>query len=378
MLIWLLSLASAATPVWSVHADGSVQTELAGGLGGSVGVELPHTQIGLGLDGLYSAQGPTLLARPQLRLFPGAPDAASRGHLVLGAGVGAGPEVAPLAEVGVGLDLGSGPVAGRIAVAYEAGWQQPGRALLSIGVVGRPPAREPAPAPVVEAPRFDAAMVWVPGPVCAWLPPDEATSAWQSAMSLAELATVPTPGSGAAGSDSGAVPQGDLVIAAFPGDQVWVDDTPLDVAADGIAWSSREEGRATVRIVGGGREATELVAVSAEGTLWYAASTPSERLRITFPSGSSAMPQTSLVEVQQIASLLGDWSVEVWGSASPEGDVQGNIALGKARAASVADALEAAGVDPARITVLPPRKAPDGLPPEQQRAAVIAPILETP
>jgi outer membrane protein OmpA-like peptidoglycan-associated protein len=382
LLTWLTvtALASPTGPVGSVHVEGAVETSLGAGLGGTLGWQSERSSIAVGLDGLWLDGAPLGVARPQLRLFPGR-EGVTRGHLLLGAGVDLGSAgVRPLAEAGVGLDIGDGPAPLRVTAAYQAPIGGTGRALLQLGLLfGKRAAPEPV--PVVEAPSFSAAMVWVPGPVCAWLPPDEASEAWTRADGDPTRASlVPEPSRAPAGSAEGASePTGDLVVAAHPGDRVWIDGAPAEVAADGIAWAARPEGRVDVRIVGGGRVLDEVVAVAADGTLWFAAPAPDDRVRVTFPAGSAQLSPDGAAEVAAYGEHLGDWSVQVWGSASPEGTVQDNIALAKARANAVAEALEASGVDPARITVLPPRKAPEGLDPAQQRAAVVAAVaVESP
>lgn len=372
MLFWGAALAA---PLVEAHGSATITDHGAAGLGGFLALASDRVEGGLELDALAHAGGLGLLAGPRLRLHGGAIDAPARAHLVLGGGYAVGLGTGPFGEGGVGLDVGDGPRPLRLGVAYQRGIDQPGRALFTVGLVGR--SRPPAPAPVAP-PAFDAAMVWVPGPVCAWMPPDAAGDAWtRPDLDAARATLIPVPPS-ASGTGDGEAPTGDLVIAALPGDQVWVDDQPLTPAADGVAWQARPEGRATVRVVGGGRRHEDTVAIAASGTLWYAADPPAGPVRVRFSAGSSTPPTDLEDQLRPLVTDLGDWTVQVWGSASPEGDEQGNADLATARADALARALAALGVDPSRIERLPPRPPGAELDLPDQRAAVVQPRLESP
>jgi len=376
---WIIAAALAAEPIVDLHATGLVEDRLGGGLGGGIGAAWPHAELVLSVDAMFAdddgvrARG---FARPRLHLFPAAAEG-PRGHLVVGGGAwndAAG--IAPVAEVGVGIDLGAGSLRPRVVASFAAGPEQPGRALLTVGFV-RHPSPEPALEPVAEVPRFDAAMVWVPDPVCEWLPPDDASGRWEQAAVRSdptETNVIADPDAASGTADGESAPVGDLVVAALPGDVVQVEGTLLAVDADGVAWTQAPPGRTEIVVRGGGREERATVALAAEGTVWYAAPAPEQSIRVTFPAGSAELPASSEVALRTFHELLEGWHVEVWGSFSPEGNAFDNEALAHARAEAIAAALEAQGLSPERIRVLPARLPEPGVPPEQQRAAVLTPV----
>ena len=375
---WVIAAAMAAEPVIDVHGAALVEDRFGGGVGGSIGAAWPQAELGLGLDALFTSddQGPVArgFLRPRLHLFPSAGEG-SRGHLVLGGGLwSANPDLEPVAEIGAGLDLSGGSIRPRVVASYVVGPSGDGRALLSFGIVRHPRPEPEAPAPIAVIPSFDAAMVWVPDPVCEWLPPDDAADQWAGTGSPAdpsEATTVARPERVATEATETAAELGDLVVAAYVGDDVFVDGEPLTVDADGIAWTQRTPGRAEISVRGGGRATQTTVALAAEGTLWYAAPAPADAVRVTFTAGSASLDPSGTAAVQAIAKELAGWHIEVWGSFSPEGNVETNRRLATQRAEAVAEVLAAFPVPRARITVLPPRAPEAGLPPDQQRAAVL-------
>jgi len=374
----LIVAASAAEPVIDAHATGAVVDRVAGGVGGGIGAGWSQVEVMLELDAVLTdgpqgviSQG---MVHPRLSLFPSAEEG-PRGHLIVGGGAWSRPDLVGVVEAGAGLDLSAGPLRPRITATYVAGADGSGRAMVTLGVV-RHPTPEPEPEPVAMVPRFDAAMVWVPDPVCEWLPPDDAGSSWGATEAEVDGATVvPQPATVAAeGSQNAAL--GDLVVAAFPDDQVTIDGEPLAVDRDGIAWTQAPAGRVEVAVLGGGRQVEATVAVAPQGTLWYSAPAPDTTVRVTFDAGSAQLSDGALAQLAQFRDQLASWPVQVWGSFSPEGIDTDNEALARARAEAVAAALEEAGVPPGRVTVLPPRPPEEGLPASQQRAAVLSPVYQ--
>jgi len=379
MLLFAITAALAAEPTQSVHAVGALGAEgVGGGVGGGVGLNVGYVDLELAGDVAF---GPDTIGfvRPQLRILPFGPQAVAP-HVILGGGVlfaPAGDDGALAA--GLGVDLQRSPWRPRLqlmAVGVPTGEV---RGLLTLGVGHRP---APAAAPIpIDRPRFDAAMVWVPGPVCQWLPPDEASDAFTGIdADAANVSTVALPAGPASGDTGGdARPMGDLVVAAAPGDRVSVDERALDVASDGIAWAHVPEGPSTVRIVGGGRKEVLDVAVSANATLWVAPADPTA-VELRFQLGSAELEGPSALALDTFADALGDWHVQIWGSYSTEGDQAVNEALATRRAESAKGRLLVAGVPEAQIEVLPARRPASELAPEQQRVAMLSPVApgETP
>ncbi len=379
MLPFAITAALAAEPTQSVHAVGSLGAQgVGGGAGGGVGLNVGSFDLEVAGDVAFGAD--TIgFVRPQLRVLPFGPHAVAP-HVILGGGVlfaPAGDDGALAA--GLGVDLQRSPWRPRLqlmAVGVPGGEV---RGLLTLGGGHRPaPTAPPVP---IDRPRFDAAMVWVPGPVCQWLPSDEASEAFAGveadAANVSTIALPAGPTSGDTGAD--ARPMGDLVVAAAPGDRVSVDEQVLEVAIDGIAWAHVPEGPSTVRIVGGGRKEALDVAVSANATLWVAPEDPSQ-VELRFQLGSAELEGPSALALDAFADALGDWHVQIWGSYSTEGDQAANVALATRRAESAKERLLVAGVPAARVQVLPAKSPASGLAPEDQRVAVLKPVApgETP
>jgi hypothetical protein len=374
MLLFAIIAALAAEPTESVHGVGALSADgVGGGVGGTVGLNLERLDLELAADAAFGSDAIGFV-RPQLRVLPWGPQAVAP-HLVLGGGV----QFAPTGDggalsAGLGIDLQRTAWRPRVQVMAVGFPGEDLRGLLTIGLAHR---RIPSPYPTpVDRPRFDAAMVWVPGPVCQWLPSDEASEAFVAVDADAtQVSTVPRPSDGPRGAGEGDVgPMGDLVVAASPGDRVTVDERALDVATDGIAWASVPEGPATIRVVGGGRREVLEVAVSANATLWVGPSAP-EPVELRFELGSAELEGPSATRLDAFADTLGDWHVQVWGSYSLEGDLVANQALAMQRAESARERLVLAGVPSDQVRVLPARRPETELAPEAQRVAVLLPVV---
>ncbi len=360
-----------------VHASAAVHDgPLAGGGGAALGLNLGHLDVEIAGDvagGLESAAW----LRPQLRLIPERERDIGT-HLILGGGALFAPEgLRHAAGIGAGFDVLRGPWRPRLQASW-VGWpgDEPWRAWLSVGLVHRPAERpEPQPQPVVaaEPPRFDASLVWVPGPVCEWLPPDDASARF--AETSADPWSTPRVGSRRPGADvtDSAQRRGDLVVVGFPGDVVSAAGVELTLAADGVGWTTLDEGPVDVVVRGGGRTQAEQVAVGAGATVWLTAPPPTTA-RISFAVGNDRLDADATAALAALARDAGRWTFSVWGSYSPEGDVAANQALATRRAEAARAALVSGGVAAERVRVEAPREPEPNLPPELQRAAVVQPV----
>jgi outer membrane protein OmpA-like peptidoglycan-associated protein len=375
MLLLLTTIAIASEPVTAVHATGSIGADsVGGGAGGSFGLNAGHFDLELAADATGGTEGLGFV-RPQLRWIP-SDHRAIGPHVIAGGGLLFAPGgERPVANAGVGIDLMRRPWRPRIeAIGAWLPGDPEWRAFLTVGLVRRPPPVEPVVVADVPLHAFDAAMVWVPGPVCEWLPPAEASEAFLRVGEDPEgVPTLQAPSEAAPEAQRGGVPTGDLVVAGYPGDIVTIDETPFAVASDGIAWTARPEGPATVRVRGGGRREFIDVAVAAGATLWVGTTEPVDAA-VWFELGSAIISSAAAAELDTFADQLGAWSVEVWGSFSPEGPDAVNHTLATRRAEAVAARLRLAGVPPEHIRVLPPRMPEADAPPDQQRIAVVHPM----
>lgn len=343
-------------------------------------------------------------ARPELRLGLDANDAMS---VVVGGGLWAEGAVAAHGAVGIDLDIPSQRRTGfRIHTRYLVSTGDPSfRVELGAGMrfgrrVGEPIAPPPDPVvpdPVVPEPiepvvadipdfPINSALVWVPTPVCSWLPPQQANDAMQTLPSM-PTSMVAVGGFGQAVEQNGesttsapvngsipvepppAPTQGDIVFSLNPGDVVEVDGERVDVV-DGFATVRRDDGPVEVRITGGGRVIETPIGVSAGRSIWL--SVPgAEPLRVTFPSGSSVLSAEGRERVVAIARAAGESRFSVEGSFSADGSETVNRRLAGERSQAVVDVLVANGLDASRIDVLPPQPPDEGLAPNEQRAAVL-------
>jgi outer membrane protein OmpA-like peptidoglycan-associated protein len=215
-------------------------------------------------------------------------------------------------------------------------------------------------------------MVWVPGPVCQWLPTEEANAELaRLQMTLASVHVLNDASFRAPRPEGAATPPARLLVAGSPGDVVQVGGARLDLS-DGFATAVLPEGRADVRVVGGGRVLDWPVGLADGNVVWLAIEPP-EATRIAFTTGSAALSPMAVEQIRTVVEHAGNWSFEVHGSASPEGSASTNRALQDGRARVVADALIAAGVPTDRVKTGASRVYP-GLTPEEQRAAMILPV----
>lgn len=222
-------------------------------------------------------------------------------------------------------------------------------------------------------------MVWLPGPVCQWLLPDVATSEIQrlgvqlASMNVLSTRTLRDPdgASGLAPAKAERSP-GKVVVVASKWDQVTIGDA-LVAVEEGIAVRAQPEGRVDVKVVGGGRVEQWPLGVVPGNAVWLTVETPQSR-RVTFPVNGSALTAEALRTVDEFAENAGGWRFLVRGSFSPEGSEEKNKVLADQRAEAVMRALIAAGIEADRVSVAESAPPAEGLPPEEQRAAVITPV----
>ena len=367
-MIWILGL----------HGFGSVGTDPAPavktvGLGGTAGVQLaPRSRIELLAQGAYGADGGFHGAlRPELRVTPILHPDVDLG-LTGGYGVGFG-EVRPLGSLGLSAEVGRVRLDARWLVdgvtpeqaQLAVGWQWGPRSDEPAPIVEPEPivAPEPALEPVVEAPILevapDDALVWIPHPWCRWMTVDEASEILADLpeeLRLHILAGGYVPESALVGGDLSLVlqeapEQASLVVAAHPGDVVAVGPAVV-TPEDGVLVTTVPLQELTVTVTGGGRQEVHDLSPANGYALWLRTQEPGP-LRVQFPVNQSTLQTAQARQIADIAERAGDWSFQVQGGASPEGDPQRNLELANARGEAVAAALVEAGLDPSRVEYLP-------------------------
>ena len=175
------------------------------------------------------------------------------------------------------------------------------------------------------------------------------------------------PGSG----DTGPRP-GRIAVSGGSGDVVTIDGERL-LLTDGLGVADHADGRAVVRVVGGGRQLAFTVGVAEDNVTWVDAEPPAHT-RVLFPSGSPRLSADAKQRIAAFVASLGDWHVELYGSYSPDGAERVNRALGQTRAEAVRDALIAAGVPADHIHIGPVQPPADGLDAVEARNATLAPV----
>ena len=350
-----------------------------------------------------SSAGPTLehftaMAGPRYYLSD---PWAGRAALSLDLGLGVdlfGPALA--AQLGGSVDLPSQHrliprVSAGLELAPDAGGAHP-RGRLVLSVLLPRPMEKAAPAPVVEAPRPpppentpleleaapEEAKVWVPHPICAWVP------ASQAAALLAQLdhplppdamldvvadgylpEHIPAQGQQKVALQPG-VNRGALIVLAHPGDQVSVGGQPLAVNADGIALLNAPEGRVAIEVRAGGQRQEYKAALSSGYAVWIRVKPP-DPTQILFAQGQSELSPQALARIQAIAADAAGWSFVLQGAYSYEGSLNLNNQLARERGQNVGAALLAAGVPADHIAYLDPPPADPNKDPATQRACNI-------
>jgi outer membrane protein OmpA-like peptidoglycan-associated protein len=311
------------------------------------------------------------------------------------------PTPAPMAWLGLDLGLASDrPLSARIGFgaqliggAFEVEGGSPVAADLHAGLTWRPTRRtaavaapEPAAAPVapvapapVAVEVAEARVVWVPHPVCAWVPITELAGEFPELSEDVSL-WVTEPGFVPASLDRGhaastplvpAPVQGGVVVMGTPGDRVRIGATTLPITDTQAVVITAPAGPFEAVVEGGGRTTLVEGAVADGYVLWLRAAAPSPTT-VRFGPNSARVDATSLATIRTLAAARGGYGFDLRGGYSSEGDRVVNEALANARAQAVRDALVAAGVPSTAVSVLPPA-APTGEANEDDRIATIVP-----
>lgn len=400
MIISLLPFALALEPEVNVHGTLGVGGDpdtipVAVGGGALVGFPLAtrlHLEVG-GDYALMRERGRFADATAGARYFLGDPLNQAFSVFAHG-GIGLENVTTPVGLGGLAVDLERGArVRPRIALGYLFAANDTDRVLLQVGaVLGRQVPPPPVVAPTVDLPiesyqsgtvkSREPGMLWVPDPVCTWLPIDEANARIAS-LDLAiqepsvvssrllrapeaplEPVLLPT-------IDAGPRP-GKVVVVTSDYDHVVVGDDEV-VVDGGIGIGSPGGGMQWVQVVGGGRQLKVPVFAVEENAIWLPVDPPGSH-RVGFSVGSASLRPDTLGIVGRLAELRGDWSYHIRGSYSIEGDRDTNIRLALLRAGSIQQALYDAGVPEGAVVILEPVEPDPNATPEDQRAATIVPV----
>lgn len=376
-----------------VHGTGLYhlnEGQLGGGIGGGIGGGTKPVLFEIRTDAQYVASKPRLLLWPALRLHVLDADRpkAWRPSLVVGAGLEIADPLGPALIAGLDLDLPGNlkrnPRVGlRATTDVNGNWVAGVNLGLAMRLIRDSPAPpppdpvEPPPVPVAEGPWWDPET-------CTWVDEDPGFG-WSPADGIGLVSNDGDPdsnGSAAGGgpNGSGAPPpgQGWLMVVGAPGDVVRLarqDGSPvppMTVGSDGVAKMAAAEGVAEVTIAGGGREQSFEAAISDGYVLWLRAALP-EEVSVQFASGSSTVSAADRAAAEDLAENRGQYQLQVSGSYSPEGSLQGNLALARRRAAAISRVLQNAGVPAEDIVILDPTPPREGLTAAEQRAVYIMP-----
>lgn len=385
-MLFLAALAAAGTPYGVVEVHGAPWFDQLGseplpvvGLRGGLLVER-HWEPGLVVEG---GGGPRLGGRADLRWLHGdVLHGKASGFLGLTGGAWwDGDAVHPAGGPELGAELPIGPAFLHLDATVLLGAEQV--ALVGLGVGWRKHA--PAVVPVVPAPvaaSLSGTMVWIPHPWCEWIPIEEAGDELaalppETKVRVVKPGFLPTEvdAAGAAGAQMEPLPpQGALTIAGTSPDRVRLTGQEARLGRTGSLSMLAGEGVVKLHVEGGGRRLDQVIAVSAGRALWVDIPDP-QPLVVYFPVRSAVVDPGSRSTLKQVVADAGDWSFEVAGSASPEGDVKENEALAVARAQAVRDVLIAAGLPAERVRVGASYAPDPKLPLEEQRMARVTPVV---
>lgn len=282
----------------------------------------------------------------------------------------------PLAVVSVGGLFHSAPLRPVPAPSYPS----PSATLAPPPPVPSPspaPSPAPTPSPPTEI-RPASARLWVPHPVCRWIDASEA-ALYPGATVRVEApgylpSTLTLPGNL---SLTPAPAQGTLMVVAWPGDQLRVGGVELKPGADGVAMLSVPVGLVTAEIIGGGRSETLEASVVNTQATWVRSHAPLP-VEVRFDMGSAVVGGRQLARIEGIGLQAGRWHFDIVGSYSPEGNLEQNVWLARARAQAVYDALVSQGVPADHLHLLEPRPPAPGTSPEAARSARVIPRQEMP
>lgn len=308
-------------------------------------------------------------------------------------GLGLQEQVGPAVHGGLSVDLERGArVRPRLSLGYVYSPADPNRLLLQVGaVLGRralpvPEVEEapllgsvPADRPAVATP--ERGMLWVPDPVCTWLPIEEANAKVEelsltltapSVVSERLLRAPDAPVEPVFVPTTDTARPGRVVVVTSDADQVLVGEEEVQVEG-GVGIGSPGTGMTWVEVRGGGRSLRVPVFAVERNAIWLPVDGPSSQ-RIGFQAGSSTLAPDALGTLGRLAELRGAWAYQVRGSYSVEGDLQTNRRLAMLRAETIRQALLDAGVPPGSVQVAEPLIPDENASPEDQRAAHVIPL----
>lgn len=274
-----------------------------------------------------------------------------------------------------------------LGVGYHFPLEQRGR-VTTVAVVAppEPPPPAPVPSPPKAPPPFQVepanALVWIPHPVCAWVPAAEAAALLAVADPTLPIqvrapgylpVVVPRNGTTRVKLEP-APPTGSVVVVAYPGDDVRIADAAFPLSPDGTVIFGAPEGALEVTVTGAGRTVVLEGAVASGYALWLRAPEPSP-LVVRFPAGDAEVPPEALGAIRAFAEAAGGYGFRVVGSWSGETPLAETRRLAARRAEALADALVAAGLPADKVDVLSTSSPREGAPAEDLRSARVEPIL---
>ncbi len=395
-LLWILASITAASagPVVDAHLLGEVGTAAAPGAragGAGVGVAVPagaHPfDLGLRVSGVDRALDGRLTGRfyplgvgPSVGLSVGA----RRGLFGSSAGT-----TAPIADLDAAWDVALA-ASHRMRISTRLQWAPAStRGVLAVGWVWAPPARS-TPPPPVEAPRETPSIdisrfpleaeVWLPHPVCQWvpiteidarlatLPPDQRLHVQAEAH-----ATLFSDAQHISGSHLRVVgPQGTLFVVGQPGDHLRLGDQDIAAGADGVVQLKVPEGNVEAVWFGGGRIQTLQASVQRNHATWIRTSNPPP-VTIQFDQGSDEVDAATRAQLAALVPLAGDWVFELQGGFSPEGNRTANVDLANRRSRAVAEVLVELGLPASQVEVVAPAVPEDATRAAAQRVCTLKP-----
>lgn len=412
LALLLASGALAADVVWSGGASvsfGALSDAGAGGLGHEVNLGVPVSErwlveaVSTSAAGLDAARF-TLMAGARRYLsepFTGA------GALSVSGDVGLdlfGRD--PTLSLGAAIDL---PTDRRWGWRVGGGWelgpsdgQLEGVARLSLTAVIPPPRAvtvtelvpPPPPPPAEESPPFQLegalaeARIWIPHPVCAWVPASEAEALIASLDEpLSPEATLEVLAEGYAVDHIDHVgvqhvellpepDEGALVVLAWPGDRIVVKGASLpapqsvSTGADGVAVVKAPEGRLDIEVRAGGQRQSYKAALANGYAVWVRVRPPPP-VQVLFAQGQSDLNAAARAQIAAMAQDAGGWSFVLQGAYSAEGSLNYNNRLARERGLNVGAALMEAGVPADHIAYLEPPPADPNKDPVSQRACIV-------
>ena len=256
----------------------------------------------------------------------------------------------------------------------------PVRPVIETVLVEVPPAIPPEEhEPLTLSGAPEDATVWVPHPICAWVPASQAEALLagldeplspEATLALVAEGYAPdhVHAEGAQTFELKPEPdRGALLVLAWPGDQISVSGSTVPTGADGVAVYQAPEGRVNIDVRAGGQRQTYKAALANGFAVWVRIRPPPP-VQVLFNQGKSELTPAALAQINAMASDAGGWSFVLQGAYSAEGSLNYNNRLARERGQNVGSALMAAGVPAEHIAYLEPPPADPNRDPASQRA----------